>query len=456
MISTDKISTKSEVNIDNRIVVSNWMMLLIFITILSFLIIVSKDTFIAILSFFIVTITVMVKVRFDLLHPFTWFVPLYMLYSISYPLLVHMGEAPDNGYTFQVISLEWFALIAFIITIGPKKREIKSIKVPIRNFRLILQIILIITFLFTCIYVLYIYLNGLSSKYEISLSNSVFIKFGAFFSIFTLVYAIFISNEMINNKKLPVKIVVLTTIWIVLAFLISGERDFLYRHVLITIFLIDTVYKKIPKVKLAIYGVIGMLSIPILGGLKNVLVSNKGLEPFTLPTFSEILSGEFISASRNLLVLLTNSNQWDFFMGETIWWDFKRVFVPQFLLNSEVINPVGWFNNSFYMGLVSRGGGQGFTMVGEGYMNFGLIGVMIWFMILGLIIKLLYLKSSKNILYLVSYIAFIPIVIYSIRADLSNLLSPLFSQIIIPILIMLILRSILGKDVTSSKVERVK
>lgn len=456
MTSVEKIGTKSKGNIGNRIFVTNWMMILILITILSFIIIVTKDTFIGILSFIIVTITVMVKVRLELLHPFTWFVPLFMLYSISYPLLVYMEQIPDNGYTFQVILLEWFALIAFIITIGPKRGKIIPFKMPLRNFKFILQMLLIITFLFTCIYILYIYSNGLSSKYEISLSNSVFIKFGSFFSIFTLVYAIYISNEMIKNKSLSTKIIILSTIWIVLAFLISGERDFLYRHVLITIFLIDTIYKRIPKVKLAIYGLIGMLSIPILGGLKNILVSNKSLEPFTLPTISEILSGEFISASRNLGVLLSNSNQWQFFMGETLWWDFKRVFVPQFLSNSDILSPVGWFNNSFYMGLVNRGGGQGFTMVGEGYMNFGLIGVIIWFVILGLIIKFLYMKSFKSILYLVSYITFIPIIIYSIRADLSNLISPLISQIIIPILIIVILRSLLEKDATRIKFERVR
>lgn len=421
-----------------------WILLLISIVILSSVMIISHNLLVSIIAFFIFTIVLISLVDFDILHPFTWFSPFFTLYSVSYPFLVYTGEKPELGYTMQTLLLEWIAFITFAIVIGPRKIRLKKFKKqPLVNTTTIIRVLIFITFFMTFLYIIYIYSNGYTSKYEISSSGSFFIKFGAFFTIFTLLSALYISNRIILMKKLPWRMIILTTLWMVISFLVSGERDFIYRHIWIIIFLIDSIYKEIPKKALVLTGVVGIISVPILGGFKNFLIANKNYNSSDSPLISQIFSGEFISASRNLQILMVNAHSWDFFEGKTLWWDFKRTFIPEFLTLSGTINPVSWFNNVFYLGLVNRGGGQGFSLVGEGYMNFGSVGVILWFVLFSMIIKFMYQNSNRNILFLNAYIILMPTAVYTIRADLSNLLSPLFSQVTIPIFLIILAKIIL-------------
>lgn len=432
----------------NNVFFTKWTFIILLIIIFTGLIIIINDILFAILCFIILAILAMAFVKFEILHPFTWYIPFFVLYSISYPFLVYIGEKPDLGYTFYTLLLEWLGLITFIIVVGPKMEVIdKNINYSsLINTILVLRIALTITFLFTCSYTFYILTSGLSSKYEISLSNSVYVKLGSFFPILILIHSLYISNRILLKKVLPLKSIILMAGWMLFSFLVSGERDFVYRYIWMVFFLLDTIYKRIPRKYLVTIGLIGIFTVPILGDLKNIFVTDKDIT-FILPDLTEILSNEFISASRNLQVLVAaHPSVWQFFMGETLWWSIKRVFILGFLSNVKITNSVGWFNNTFYFPLVSRGGGRGFTLVGEGYMNFGVVGVIIWFAILGLIVRLMYKKSSKNILYLVSYIIFMPNVVYSIRADFSNLFSPLLKQIIIPIVIIKLVKSILIKS----------
>lgn len=58
----------------------------------------------------------------DPLHPLTWFPPALFLYSIAYPVLVFLGEAPPANQLKDTLVLEWIALITFILFMGRPNR----------------------------------------------------------------------------------------------------------------------------------------------------------------------------------------------------------------------------------------------------------------------------------------------------------------------------------------------
>lgn len=68
----------------------------------------------------------MVVVRFDLLHPFTWFSPFFFLYSASVPILVWLEIREDIGSLHETIFLEWIALAVFMLVVGPQRGRLTT------------------------------------------------------------------------------------------------------------------------------------------------------------------------------------------------------------------------------------------------------------------------------------------------------------------------------------------
>jgi oligosaccharide repeat unit polymerase len=180
--------------------------------------------------------------------------------------------------------------------------------------------------------------------------------------------------------------------------------------------------------------------VPVLSGLKNIALTGEinGTLDFTNIIIA-IANTEFASASYNLQVLLTNSNQWEFFWGETLFWDLKRAIIPS-IIDRNLINPTIWFNQTFFPNIYISGGGVGFSLVAEGYMNFGIVGVVIWFVILGIFVNYLYKRGAKSAIWLIIYILSMPILVFSTRADFSTILTQSIKQIALPILFLYLLQ----------------
>ena len=182
------------------------------------------------------------------------------------------------------------------------------------------------------------------------------------------------------------------------------------------------------------------MSIPMLSNLKNFAFKVSTTDNSTSTSFiSELFGGEFRSASRNLNTLISNSDEWSYFYGETIIWDLKIATI------FDAVSPGAWFNQTFYPNLVAQGGGNGFSLVGEGYMNFGIIGVVLWFVLLGLLLKFLYKKAHLGLIWTIIYIALIPIVVYSIRGDFATILTHFTKHIALPLVIIYIIKFIIEK-----------
>lgn len=375
----------------------------------------------------------------QLMHPLTWFPPIFFMYSVSMPVLVIFGEEQYVDGLNYTLFVEWVALATFILVMGyPKKyRKVYNIDV-LSNIKMIILPIYIVSVFLSAVYLIYIYSNGLSSKYAISLDQSIFSRFHIFFSILVLIFLILFTYKLIVNKRIPKLLLLFTTAFSFLILIIAGERDILLRVVLGAIVLIHFFHRKIRKRYLITIGLLGIMSIPVLSNLKNFAFGERTID--NDKTFiSDIFNGEFRSASRNLNTLINNQDGWSYFYGETIIWDLKIATI------FDAVSPGAWFNQTFYPNLVARGGGNGFSLVGEGYMNFGTLGVVLWFAMLGLLLKYLYKKAHVGLIWSIIYIALIPIVVYSIRGDFATILTHFTKHIAFPLILIYFIKLILEK-----------
>ena len=72
----------------NNVFFTKWTFIILLIIIFTGLIIIINDILFAILCFIILAILAMAFVKFEILHLFTWYIPFFVLYSISYPFFV--------------------------------------------------------------------------------------------------------------------------------------------------------------------------------------------------------------------------------------------------------------------------------------------------------------------------------------------------------------------------------
>ncbi|MEB6202171.1 oligosaccharide repeat unit polymerase [Mammaliicoccus fleurettii] len=377
--------------------------------------------------------------NFEPMHPLTWFPPIFFLYSISYPLLVTLGELPNRyDKNIETLIITWLALFTFIVVMSiSSEKKIEIDTSLLKNLMPVVNPIFWVSIILTAVYVAYVFSSGLTSKYAITLDRSPLGILASFFPIVVISFALIMANQLAIKGRVPKGFLLVSILYGIVVLFVLGERDFILKLLIITIFMYHVLKKNISKKKLITLGIIIISMIPILGILKNRAFGQSEMTGNEGNFITDILSGEFMAVGRNIANLLsTEGSGWSYFLGETLWWDIKVLFSVGF-------SPGAWFNNTFHPDLVARGGGNGFTLVGEGYMNFGIFGVIIFFAMLAVFLKFLYKKATKSVVWLSIYIVTIPLTLYVIRADFATLLAQFSKQIVIPIMIIFVIKYIL-------------
>jgi oligosaccharide repeat unit polymerase len=410
------------------------------------------DTILRIFGFSLLTILGLLISRFELLHPYTWYVPFIYIYSISNAILVLSKKTNDIGHLNHSLLLQWVACVILMVVIGPNIRKIKKIDiVSISNLSIITKPIFWLSFALTVVSIIYIWKNSISSKMIIALDDSIFIKFSALYPLYILSYGILLIIILTMKRKIPVLLISFVLSWLFLSFLINGDRGTFFRGLWVTIFLLHCFYKPISKTVLVSLSSASLIMVPIFSTLKNILLTGKINGTFDITNLiTSIANTEFASASYNFQVLLANSNQWNFFWGETLLWDIKRAIVPS-IIDRDFLNPTIWYNQSFFPNIYASGGGMGFSLVAEGYMNYGVIGIVFWFFILGNLVKYFYNKGTNSSMWLLIYILSMPIIVFATRADFSTILTQSIKQIVFPIILLFLLHKFMVKVVNKNK-----
>ena len=120
-----------------------------------------------------------------------------------------------------------------------------------------------------------------------------------------------------------------------------------------------------------------------------------------------------------------------------------RAFTPGVLdITSEFEHSVNVFNKTFFPDASSRGIGEGFSLVGSGYFNFGLPGAILIMVVFGFSIRLLYRWSVRSPLGMYFYISFIPIAMFTTRSDLGTPVSQGLKHVLLPLVLMLLAAAI--------------
>ena len=380
----------------------------------------------------LLTVSALVIGRLDLLHPYTWYCPFFFLYSISTPMLVWLEIKEDVSSLHETVIMEWLALCSFLLAVGYLKNRRPISPKPIPEIERPAWYLFLAAFAVSSVYLAYIWSSGLTSKFEIILSTSMLGHLNPAFSVLALAYGILLAISLVR-KRIPWGLLFFVIAWHLLSFLITGERAILLRVLWITFLLVHSLYRRIPNRVLAMVAICVLLLLPVLQELKNVLIRDTPLSVSLASPFVSVLADEFVAGSENLQTVIQNPPR-HYYWGETLWWDVKQALLPGFLLPSGTgPAPTLRFNEEFFPDVVAQGGGQGFTLVGEGYMNFGAAGVVLWFVLLGGFVGYLYRQSARNLVWHTMYIVTMPLVVYVTRADFSNLLAQFGKHVALPV-----------------------
>ncbi|WP_341322766.1 O-antigen polymerase [Solibacillus sp. FSL H8-0523] len=390
-----------------------------------------------IIYFCVLPIIAVVLVRGDLAHPYTWYSIVYTLYAIGYPVTYLFESTYDIYiYTKSLMLVQIIALSIILVIVGPTRisfhKNVFKLAFEKRNKTLFYVVLILVS-----MSVLEVIFKGYSHKVQIYEQGSPIVQIGfRVILLLMIIYAInqtitFIKNEKFNNKELFAFILITFGI-----FYYSGERDLFLRGLIVILFLyyIFSAKQKINLLTI-IMGISSLLLIPLMAKFKYFgLTGNvsKSDGNFLLSLFNS----EFASASKNLqIILLSEYNS--YFGGQSYIWGIIRGLNLDSIFTAPSI--MSWYNSTFFE---ENRAGQGFSILAEGYLNNGYSGIVFIAVSIGLIMKLLYRTSKINVYFFVYYLSAIPIFMYSLRADLANLLTPLIGQNLLFLVLLLIFNSL--------------
>lgn len=441
------------------------------------------------------------SVRVDLAHPFVWFVPPFLLYSIAGPLLYYLNIHPlkmrsiyfieELDFSFA-LDLHYLGLLACIFAIGPRRMSLDAVMDDERNDALFTGVtpVLLLAAALAGASVIAIVVGGFASKQDIVLHGSWATRFGFGFNIAATCIGVYLVRQFQTgrDKQTFVLIAAIAAVGI-LVVLYAGQRNFLFRFLIVATFAVHLAHHKLSFKTILPLGIAGAVLISVMAVFKNMLLvgtvadlGNLDVQTvLALPLqhaylFGEVespiviygkwlllmaLGSEFMTSGNNLALLLMRvPHEIPFQYGATLINDLVRAVTPGFLtIGSTSIegaqNSVAVFNRLFFPDGFYRGFGQGFSFVGTGYFNFGIAGAIMIMMALGGAIRLFYRWAARSPIGLFFYIGFIPIAMFTARSDLGTPLSQGMKHVLVPLLLMLFIAALSTRR-TPGLVRRIK
>ena len=375
----------------------------------------------------VLCLTPAVLVSLDIWHPYCWYGVFFFLYACSYSISSLIGGVFEYGYNKEVMVLQALAYCIFILVIPVEKSDElfidyeKNVTVfyDVMNSTNALKLFVAICKGIVFLAALFALKGGYYNKSEMYGSGSYLIFFGTRFSLLlTIIYIYMEISALKSTRRIDFWQMISCGIPIIAFSLFSGERDRAF------IFIVATVYvlyysRKLKKKYFVVLVPVFSLLIPLSSKFKYFFLAGRVRDSVDISSVDGLIStffgGEFSSVGRNLHLLVNNASYTkSYFHGASLLNDIVRVFLN-----------VGKLHGAWFQKNITHTTGYGFTIVGEGYVNFGYFGVVIIASIIGLLIRWIYKKAKQSEYWLMLYVYAIPVFIYAIRADLGNILSPL-------------------------------
>lgn len=357
----------------------------------------------------------------------------FCLYSIGFPILTYLGkENLRAAYSKELMVIQLLAFFVILLCIGPQKntneliREKHNINLGIFNKILYAGMIFILLGA-----ILFLGRSDFAGKASIYASgNLILLAVFRIPLILTMLYTLLIVSAWINTNKISFITLIITGLSLLGITMYSGERDFIFRFLIISvIFLCFTGKLKKKHLIMLVPLAIGIL---ILSDKYKYFLSTGVINNSTENIILRLFSGEFESAGTNLQVVINSGMKYSLGFERYVS-DVLSIFIP------NISSVTSWFTNTFYLGNTVQ---YGFTLIGEGYVTGGIVGVILISCIVGFIIKIFYRNFNRSIYWFSAYLYLITVIIYSIRMDLGTILAAIVKQIGLVLFIVVMIEQI--------------
>ena len=369
--------------------------------------------------------------RSTLSHPFMWFGLFYVLYGISAPAMIYLNIHPFGFWGGRwmrelnfshVLDLEFIGLIIVLLVIGPRTYDLRLIgkSAEHREFVNGAYIVLAIAIGLVSLSLAEIFSQGFQSKGEITIYGGWMTRLNFAYNIVVTAMTVIVYKYFTEEK--PAAGYVVIAIFAMLAFFcifVSGQRNFFFRFVLSSVFVLHITKQKNLGVMAAVGFIPGLIFISLLNDQKmawtggfdsglgmglisifDVNVDAKHaamlLDPPLLMYFKLVVLAAFgtelMTASNNLALVIDRvPHDLPYLNGSTLFvTDLVRGVVPGFLLQEQMETTGYIYMNNFFAESFARGEGPGFSMLGAGYMNFGSSGSILVIIIFSLVLRNVY------------------------------------------------------------------
>ena len=270
-------------------------------------------------------------------------------------------------------------------------------------------------------------------------ANDVFYSLGVHIIRWMLVLMVIqMCYTKCENKKKNFFYIVASLAAALLLGLFTGERDIIFRTVLLWI-VIFFFFKIITRKHLFIFIPLGALMMILSVNFKYFFLRGEvNTNHSSGSLLYQFLMSDFYATGRNTQYLLNvrwTKGYWGF---RLLFNEIARGNIP-FV---ETFNPATWYNYNVYPGSFK---GQAFTYVGFGYTMAGIWGIIIVFALLGLFIRFVYRNHNRNLYSLVYYIYSISIVIGCYRGTINSIIGMSLKGALVGILISVFLARFANK-----------
>ena len=399
---------------------------------------------------------IIILFKIDIKNPLVLFISFFILYQISFPILQNKGF---NFFGFEPIHefyfiYSWIATISFILFYG-NFNNIHYNKEMIYQKKSNVVILRIIYGLFAMISIIasfYIIKNGYNSKYDLAHSGIPLITVGTISYTILIIFPLFFFLTTNIKRFEKISIGIFNFLLLLFGVFTFGERSFLLNYMIVLLINYVSFYKLRFR-KMAPIFMLCILIYSFSSSLKMILSSNRYISKSNndYGIVVNFLNSNFPSAGYNFNYLL-NHNQNSVLKGKSYIYDFLSPVDD--IVPIGKYNPSKWYQSTFWK---NRKTGVGFSLVGEGYANFGLLGIIIEMFLLARIIKFFYLLSNKNYYYYIINLGCLSLSLYACRQSLASIISPIFKYYILLAVIIYYVNRIHSKysirRVTNEKVD---
>ena len=427
--------------------------------------------------------------RFDIGHPYTWFGGPLLMYSIAGPLLLELGLHPlsvwsgyrieELGFSFAM-DLQFVGLLTASLVIGPGRIDMMAALRDIRRreFFAGLMPVLAVTILLALLSVTEIVSLGFTRKADVVLHGSWLTRLGFGLNMVSTCLGVYLIKQFVEGK--PLGAYAVTAFFVALGLLVvfyTGQGNFLFRLLVVIFFAFHIAHRRVSFGTFLILCLVMSVFVLLMGGLKlaaflpdsNIagstfeklgdIASLKQFlqDPAILNDSTPVLYGkfflvaalgdEFMTAGNNLAMLVRHVPDFvPFQYGRTIINDIVSASHLGFLGHGDIETSSYVYNQLFFPSGYAQGKGQGFTVIGVGYFNFGMLGVIVVMGILGAVVRSVYRWSARSAFGLFFFLGFVPVTIYSARSSLTVPISQGLKHVFLPLALMLLVAYLLDRN----------